>query len=393
MHADGSANTSRTASCCSWSTSLGLDERVDLTEPVDTEPDVLQDPGIVPRDQLGADEAGVRAVQLLDEHAGSSCGSSATSSWRKQKNPLSPSTRRSTSLAARAVAGVAVDGADERAGDHVRGCGSGTSPGSPVHQEQELQVGVVLVGERPPGPRRTRSTGRSGLVDHHHGHDWRGGLLGGFHERARLAVGDPPARVTRRRRTLHASTRSETMKKVLAIVSSVRYAACTTSGTAAAGGHQPEEEPSWSPAPPPPARRPQLTKKSGATSTAKSATAKTARRREDRRCEGFQRNDVVDQLRQGSRQVGRLRLLEVRPPQRSNCRTSWPSSTCPSSMSPASTPRSSSHAVRDAAYISVGFGVLAVQQAQRSPPGARRQDQRDLQQHQRAGQQGSRSSR
>ncbi len=44
-----------------------LGDRLDLAEPVEAEPDVLEHAGVVPGDQLGTDEAGVRAVQLLDQ--------------------------------------------------------------------------------------------------------------------------------------------------------------------------------------------------------------------------------------------------------------------------------------------------------------------------------------
>ena len=74
-------------------------EGVDLAEPVDAEADVLQHAGVVPRDQLRPDDPGVRSIQLLDEQANRP-GSKATSSCRKQKNPFSPCTSRSTSLAA-----------------------------------------------------------------------------------------------------------------------------------------------------------------------------------------------------------------------------------------------------------------------------------------------------
>ena len=65
-HADGTAKTSVTASCCSWSTSPTSTRPAGLTEPVDVESDVLQDPRVVPGDDLRPDDAGVGAVQLLD---------------------------------------------------------------------------------------------------------------------------------------------------------------------------------------------------------------------------------------------------------------------------------------------------------------------------------------
>ena len=44
----------------------GFDDRVDLAEPVEAEPDVLQPARFVPLDELGTDHPGVRAVQLGD---------------------------------------------------------------------------------------------------------------------------------------------------------------------------------------------------------------------------------------------------------------------------------------------------------------------------------------
>ena len=69
MHAEGRANTSRTASCCSWSTSPSSTNESTLAESVDAEADVLQDARVVPRDELRADDAGVRSIQLLDQQA------------------------------------------------------------------------------------------------------------------------------------------------------------------------------------------------------------------------------------------------------------------------------------------------------------------------------------
>ena len=39
----------------------GLDERVDLTEPVEPEPNMLQHPGVIPLGELGPDDPGVRS--------------------------------------------------------------------------------------------------------------------------------------------------------------------------------------------------------------------------------------------------------------------------------------------------------------------------------------------
>ena len=45
-----------------------IGDRIDLAEAVEPEPDVLEHGGVVPRHELRSDHAGVRSVQLLDEH-------------------------------------------------------------------------------------------------------------------------------------------------------------------------------------------------------------------------------------------------------------------------------------------------------------------------------------
>ena len=55
-------------------------------------------------------------------------------------------------------------------------------------QEQALQVGVVLCGER----QQHLVEPCTGLVHHHHGHYGRGELSGGFHEHSRLAATTTP---------------------------------------------------------------------------------------------------------------------------------------------------------------------------------------------------------
>ena len=72
MHADGTTKTSRTASCCSWSSSPGSTSGTStpaLSAPMPTR---QQAAGVVPLDQLRPDDAGVRSERLLDERPGSS---------------------------------------------------------------------------------------------------------------------------------------------------------------------------------------------------------------------------------------------------------------------------------------------------------------------------------
>ena len=69
MHADGRTNTSRDGVVLLLVELARLDDRVDLAEAVEAEADVLQHAGVVPRHELRPDDAGVRAVQLLDQRA------------------------------------------------------------------------------------------------------------------------------------------------------------------------------------------------------------------------------------------------------------------------------------------------------------------------------------
>ena len=76
----------------------GVDGGRRLAELVGAHAGADQPGRIVPVDELGADDAAVGAVRLLDQQA-DGAGSRATSSWRKQKKPA-PSTSSSASLAA-----------------------------------------------------------------------------------------------------------------------------------------------------------------------------------------------------------------------------------------------------------------------------------------------------
>ena len=146
-------------------------------------------------------------------------GSRATSSWRKQKKPLSPSTSRRTSLAAGPKPGL-----PSTARTKARGSG-GADPIGHDHRVRR-PPGQASSGWRSPArpgrPGSRRSvTPVTRLVHHHHGHDGRCELAGGFHDHTRLAARPADEPVTLRRSRTLASTRRT---RVLAIVSTLRYA-------------------------------------------------------------------------------------------------------------------------------------------------------------------------
>ena len=152
-----------------------LDDRVDLAEAVEAEADVLQDGAGRPTStSLGP------TMPAFERYSSSTSsriasGSRATSSWQKQKNPLSPSTRRSTSLAAAPKPGLAPSVADERVGqasaDRGREVVGSSASAVAGEQEQGVEVGVVLAGERRRASRRTRAR----AVDDDDGDDRRRG--------------------------------------------------------------------------------------------------------------------------------------------------------------------------------------------------------------------------
>ena len=182
-----------------------LGDRVDLAEPVEPEPDVLQHERVLPRHELGPDEPGVGAVQLLDE------------------DPDGVGFERDVVVADAEEAGVTLDEAQHVVGGspepgvvaelaHVGIGESGADQRRQVvpvgvdgvagQQEQRVQVGVVLVGQR--GERLGEPGART--VDDDDRDDRRRERGVGFHGGARLPVrlrGSPsrtrhtPVRVTR----------------------------------------------------------------------------------------------------------------------------------------------------------------------------------------------------
>ncbi len=194
-----------------------LDERVDLAEAVDTEADVLQDTRIVPGHQLGPDDPGVRSVQLLDEqpngariqrHIVVEEAEEAVVTLDQTKHLVGDGS------VAEGVADSANEGIRNPVANSVRHVAGLTDD-----QEQALQIAVVLVCQ----PVEHLVEPIPWFEDHHHGHDGRSELTGGFHEAARLVPGS--ARVE--------AGLLDACNIVLAIVSTVRYIDCTSDSRSA----------------------------------------------------------------------------------------------------------------------------------------------------------------
>ena len=156
-HADGSTNTSRTASCCSWSYSPGLDDRVDLTEAVETESDVLEQSRFVPLGQLGADDAGVGAEQLGDERA-DGVGRRGDVVVAQQEEAVVALDEPEHLVDRRSETDVRGERAHERRRDDR--CGSARSS-SATRRRPERRAGTTCGGWDSPGRRATRGSRRT----------------------------------------------------------------------------------------------------------------------------------------------------------------------------------------------------------------------------------------
>ena len=138
-----------------------LDDRVDLAEPVDTQADVLEDAGVVPVDELRADDAGVRAVQLLDEQP-DGVGVERDVVVAEAEEAALALDEPQHLVGGGSEAGVGVELADEGLGQPSkmrRRTSASVVAEARRHQEQRVEVGVVLAGERRRAPRRTRVPG------------------------------------------------------------------------------------------------------------------------------------------------------------------------------------------------------------------------------------------
>ena len=187
----------------------GLDERIDLAEAVDAEAHVLQHRRLVPGDQLGADDAGVRSVELLHQQADGALVECDVV-VQEAEEPVVALDEAQHLVRRGAEAGVPTDGANEGP-RHVGTDARRQLARLAGHQEQVLQVAVVLPGQ----PLEHLVEPLTGVVHHHHCHDGRCDLLGGFHEETRLAgtplrhgspsaSAHPPLKDTLRPRTLSA---------------------------------------------------------------------------------------------------------------------------------------------------------------------------------------------
>jgi hypothetical protein len=87
----------------------GLDERIDLTEAVDAESDVLQHDRVVPIHQLRADDAGVRAVQLF-HHQPDGVGFERDVVVQEAEEPIVALDEAQHLVGRRAEPGVSLDG-------------------------------------------------------------------------------------------------------------------------------------------------------------------------------------------------------------------------------------------------------------------------------------------
>jgi hypothetical protein len=167
----------------------GLDDRIGLAEAVESEPDVLQPSRIVPVDELRADHAGVRAVELGD-HGAHGVGSRSDVVVTDEEEPVVTLDEPQHLVGDGAESGIAVDGTHEGAreaaadplGDDLQVLAAGGG-----HDEEVPQVRVVLGGEGCDG--LVEPVAR--IVDDDDGHH-RGRQLGvRLHEGTRLPVPFP----------------------------------------------------------------------------------------------------------------------------------------------------------------------------------------------------------
>ena len=128
----------------------GFDDRVDLAEPVEAEPDVLQPARLFPLDELGTDHPGVRAVQLGD-HRPDGVRRRSDVVVAQQEEAVVALDQPEHLVGGRAESRVPGDGADEGGGQVRADPGAdGVEElriGVADDQEQEAHVGVVLAGE------------------------------------------------------------------------------------------------------------------------------------------------------------------------------------------------------------------------------------------------------
>ena len=140
-----------------------------LTEPVDVDADVLEDVRVVPAHELGTDDAGVRAVELLD-HQANGVGRQCHVVVAEAEEPVVTLDELEDGVGGGAESGVRPESLDVRVGEPLADVRSHVDFGPvPREQEERVQVGVVLTDQRLDRlvePRTWR-------VHDHHRHDWR----------------------------------------------------------------------------------------------------------------------------------------------------------------------------------------------------------------------------
>lgn len=159
----------------------GLDAEIDFAESIDTEANRLEYPWVIPFDQLGPDDAGVRAVDLLDEQShGVALGGDIVVA--EQEEASVPLDEPEDLVARRAEAQVCSDVSNEGF-RHAHADARAQLFVVRREEEQVPEVRVVLFGQRI--ERLVEPITR--FVYDHDGHDgWR--LLSfRFHDGARLA--------------------------------------------------------------------------------------------------------------------------------------------------------------------------------------------------------------
>ena len=145
VQAPGTTKTSRTASCCSWSSSHALGRPAPAHRSCRRRHAHLeQAAGVVPVDQLRADDAGVRAEGLLDERPdGVGLEGDVVVAEHVERGPLDQLGDQ--------VGRGAEPGVGDRGGGRAPGAARGDALGGVVVaggvDDQHGQVGVGLVGE------------------------------------------------------------------------------------------------------------------------------------------------------------------------------------------------------------------------------------------------------
>ena len=163
-----------------------LDDAVDLAETVEAEPDVLEQPRLVPVDELRPDDAGVRPEHLGDEQP-DGIGGQRNIVVADQEEPVvaldEPEYLVDGVAEARCTGGRPDEGIGQDRTDARQGL-LGACLVSLGDQEQGAEVAVVLTGER--CKRLLEPVAR--CMDDHDGHD-RGNELGvRLHDGSRLLV-------------------------------------------------------------------------------------------------------------------------------------------------------------------------------------------------------------